>query len=244
MSSSVCTCVCVLVCVCAGLTRELLHCSSSSMGDVHPPCEQQMQLGKLAVTVHHLTREIRSIRTMLQVAWRVSEVIWRVFHRWIPELVATTGMVALLNIFIFLLPVQSSIVIRLCTCCSFFSSLEKRLLVTTNKTTDSLNCQRLRGCLATFPIQPKVFTTFLKNLVNTDVKKTGSPAPLFNHWSENPPTCPSSDCSLKLTSNNWDNDQVGVQRRTARLEARPIRFILLSLQPMERANPCRGVAAY
>lgn len=85
---------------------------------------------------------------------------------------------------------------------------------------------------------------FLKNLVNTDVKKkkkrTAPP-----HFSTTEvrvsPTCPSSDCSHKLTSNGADSDQVSVRRRTGRLEERPS---CCHSSQCGVQTPCRGVAAY
>lgn len=101
----------------------------------------------------------------------------------------------------------------------------------------------MRGLLAIFPNLAQsvgnrlknvfVQRPFLENLAN----KTLAVPPHFSTAEVRvSPTCPSSDCSYKLTSNNADNDQVSVQRRTARLEERPIGFILLSLQPMEQEN--------
>lgn len=155
---------------------------------------------------------------------------------------------------------KSAIVARHCTCCTFF--VLWTMALSNNKQshplTKSLKLTWLFGNFSNL-VQSVVHLhdcsarqPFLENLVNTGVKilaevwtLTVAVPPHFSTTEVRvSPTCPSSDCFHKLNSNNTDNDRVSVQRRTARLEERPIAFVLLSVQPMELANPCRGVAAY
>lgn len=161
---------------------------------------------------------------------------------------------------IFRLLFISTIVLILCTCCTFFVLWTTALSY--NKQNRSLTKLPALGCLSNFSnLAQSVVNNqhncsarqpFLENMVNTGVAilaevcaLTVAVPPLFSTTEVRlSPTCPSSDCLHKLTSNIADNGQVSVQRCTARLEERPIGFVLLSVQPMERANLCRGVAAY
>lgn len=87
--------------------------------------------------------------------------------------------------------------------------------------------------------QPHLANTDVKILAEVWTLTVAVPPHVSTTEGRVSPTCPSSDCFHKLNSNNTDNERASVQRRTARLEERPIAFVLLSVPPMERANPAQ-----